>query len=240
VRLPADPQWQKLFDFVGYGRLDAPLWFLGMEESVNVLTDLEQSLAAREGFGTTQDLAEGQRVLGLPLDERRRLNLVWHFMAKLARCVVDLATDWDDTQLAAHYVRQRLGRRDGETLLGELLPLPKRGSSQWPPEYLRWYPSRVVYEEQVAPLRLARLQQLAAHHRPRLVVCYGKKHWKRWEQLWPGATWRHVPDAPKSQYTFVLDATQLAVRTPFLGNGQFADEDVGAIGRLYHQCFQSS
>ena len=56
-----DSELEHLLDFVGYGRLDAPVWFLGMEEAGGG----EDNLRARLKFGTVEDCAEAHRLLGI-------------------------------------------------------------------------------------------------------------------------------------------------------------------------------
>jgi hypothetical protein len=52
---------EHLLDFVGYGRLDAPVWFLGMEEAGGG----EQNIRTRLKFRTVEDCAEAHRTLGI-------------------------------------------------------------------------------------------------------------------------------------------------------------------------------
>jgi hypothetical protein len=172
-----------LINFVGYGHLAAPIWFLGMEEGFHAQQDEAHGLRARLAFPPTIGLAEGQRLLGLALDDpRRRLSQAWMFMARMVLAGSD-DTAYADAARVRAYVRTELGSPTGATLLTEILPLPRPRASGWPATYEQWYASTREYEEAVRPLRTEMLRCLLQQHRPAAVVAYGRRNWLHYKMV---------------------------------------------------------
>ena len=142
-----------LIDFLGYGRLDAPLWFLGIEEGVcaglNEHTDpaaLERNLRVRGAhFDRVMDLRTAMRHLGHPHGAEAS-TMVWQRPAQIAcallRRVVESDPAWPDLPRAGEAKRwagrwlgtreplhpvdlaAETGREAVRTFLGEVRPLP--------------------------------------------------------------------------------------------------------------------
>lgn len=171
--------WDRLLHFVGYGRLKAPWWFVGLEEGVRDQT-VENSLRAHAQFSNdVMDLGEAMRLSGFA---EVPTNPTWRFVASIAASLLG-TPDWDA------YRAHRMGRLDGETLLAEILPLPAPRSSVWPEIYKQKWQTRREYEREVRPERIRLLETLVREHKPALVVGYGKTNWDTYEQLTPGVEW---------------------------------------------------
>lgn len=85
-----------ILTFLGHGNLNAPLWFLGMEEGAHEqYCSLADSIEIRtQHFAASMGLQESHRLLRYPISDRKNLTSVWWFMAKTARGIVERADDW--------------------------------------------------------------------------------------------------------------------------------------------------
>ena len=115
--------------FCGYGNLAAPIWFLGIEESLGKRTDEPDVLPAaelrvRSRWQPVMDVRLAHEQLDDPYWERRDYSSVWRVMAQLTLAIALNIQDWRDAGLVHRYVIERLGHKGGETFLGELFPLP--------------------------------------------------------------------------------------------------------------------
>lgn len=90
------------------------------------------------------------------------------------------------------YQADRLGRRDGDTLLTELLPYPHSDSGQWLYSNISRFSTRESYTREMLPARLDHLRAVLSGGQAKLVVAYGKSHWDAFRELAPGAVWKSV------------------------------------------------
>lgn len=191
---------EQLLGFVGYGRLDAPTWFLGMEEGRS--EDAARRLQCQLQLGQVADLRQAHldvfqfmRFHGA----QPKIQATWGTMCKI---MLLLAGTEPTTDLVRHYQAHRLGRLDGETLLTELLPIASPNAGMWDyASLLPSFPDRRTYERLVLPRRVELLRGLIEQHRPRLLVCYGATHWDAYRRLFPGAVWKARPPFEVKQGT---------------------------------------
>lgn len=125
-----------ILNFIGYGSLSAPLWFLGVEESLGKRYKAEHwsyewELRLRSSWSPVMDMRTAHEMLRDPYWESVKLSYVWVLMAQLARGILHHASDWGDLDRANQYVVNDLGRSADRTLLGEALPLPKCFRRNW-------------------------------------------------------------------------------------------------------------
>ncbi|MFV2044652.1 MAG: hypothetical protein ACC700_15635, partial [Anaerolineales bacterium] len=130
-------QIRHLLEFIGYGRLKAPIWFIGMEESLGPRQGFigwtpEAELLIRSQWPPVMDVKEAHTQLKDHYWKRRKYSQVWKSTAQVARGLLENAEDWGDTTKAHEYVVEQLGRSFGQTLLGDAMPLPVAGMSHWP------------------------------------------------------------------------------------------------------------
>lgn len=108
----------RIAGFLGYGNVSARVWFVGIEEGLGKVEDLEAAtnLAARGTFEETMDLRQAHLRLtrhGRQIDMEMEAppTQVWRWMARIM-----LATekkDWRKDEFVEKYVRTRLGRERG-------------------------------------------------------------------------------------------------------------------------------
>ncbi len=175
-------------NFIGYGSIDAPIVFVGIEER---LSDFEQrlpSLGVRSAFDPVMDVVEAHAA-GLAHDPRLfdAANVIcqrtWRPMCDLMlrydirRCIPDgIARN--------QYQANHLGRHERNSLLIELLPYPHRSTRDWWYEDLRpECHDRAQYENLMIPLRIPLLSEQIALHPRQLIICYGASHWDSFRTL---------------------------------------------------------
>jgi hypothetical protein len=187
---------EHLLNFVGYGKLSAPVWFIGMEEAGGG----EENIRARLKFRTVEDCAEAHRTLGITHRHwgKRVIQRTWRGMCYI---MLRLENKPVDTESIRQYQAESLGRYGGQTLLVELMPIPKHNIGAWGyEELIPQFKSREDYYRQVKPRRLAYLQTLFREHRPRVVIGYGKNYWPEYQAIFPG-----VAFSERGQFLFGLN-----------------------------------
>lgn len=218
----------RLLNFIGYGNLDAPIWFLGMEEGTGGNTDpvvIETNIRTRaEHFQPIEDLVESHRHFDYDIPSQRKFTQVWLWMAKLVRNL-EGESDWQDTEKAKHYVRNNLGRRLGTTLLTELLPLPAPSISYWP--YDQLWKTRKDYVITILPQRQTLLRNLINERRPRVVFAYGSQYHDHYRQVFERAQWRLL--STKKHIEMGKTETTMAILIPFFGNGGLSHDDAAIV-----------
>jgi hypothetical protein len=174
--------------FVGFGALEADLWFVGMEQGGGQdLHELARRLEAWQSLGSSE-VADLRAYCEL-LDERR-----WHgaqakiqpTLGKMARVVLAARGENPSPAAVRDYQSQHLGRAGGETLVAELFPLPSQTLGHWiygecsALPYLR---TRQAYLTEVGPKREALLRECIDLYAPRAVVFLGWSYMADWQRL---------------------------------------------------------
>ena len=223
-RLTAE-ELNRLLNFVGYGRAEADVWFLGMEEAGGG----EDNLRARLQFEPIEDLARAHRILGITKHHtgRRVIQRTWRGMCYI---MLKLEGQPTGTEHIRQYQAERLGRFQGNTLLCELMPIPKPKMKVWGYKGLiPQFHSAAEYYEVVKPQRISLLRQMLQKHRPKVVVGYGKTHWNAYQALFPGLEF-------ESKEGFLVGGSQeqLAVMTPHLTARQMNGR-LDAVVSLIHR-----
>ena len=165
-------QLDHLLKFVGYGRLDADIWFLVMEETGGS----EENLRARLKFEQIEDLAKAHQLHGITKDQNS-----WR-----GTCEIMLRLDdkTPDDGMIQEYQSERLGQPHGATLLCALMPIPKSGSADWGyTTLLPQYETRQACYEALKPDRLDLFRQLVEEYHPKIVIGCGKEYWDDYQEL---------------------------------------------------------
>lgn len=148
--------------FIGYGRVDAGLWLLGMEEHCLDDADAARRLSLLPSFPLTIGVDAAHRCYGF--DALPRGVAVWDVARELAvACGLNAAN---------------IGELDGDVLLAELLPLPRHTNDdhKWPPAYLPLFADYPCYARALLTSRAARYARLIIEHVPRVVVVHGARY----------------------------------------------------------------
>lgn len=170
--------------FFGYGNLQAPFWFIGMEEGgLRHLDEFERRVEVWVELGRTPlvDLFEFSRELGPTpwFEPNAPLQRTWRALIRAVLIATDANTSMDAQRW---YQANRLGRSDGETALLELMPFPSATTREWPYANLgiESCATRDNYGRAMSEPRLASIINLVQTHQPRAVVCYGNANfWQK-------------------------------------------------------------
>jgi hypothetical protein len=211
-----DSELDHLLNFIGYGTLDADVWFLGMEEAGGG----EANIHTRLNFRPVEDNAEAHKMLGATHLHwgRREIQRTWRGM-----CYIMLRLEGHEPtrENIRTYQAEKLGRFGGNTLLTELMPIPKPKVKRWDyEELIPQFASREEYYRVVKPKRIEYLRALLKENGPKVVVCYGKAFWSDFRELFEGS----VFEQDGQFQTAVLDNTLVVLAGHFAArsmNGRF-------------------
>lgn len=228
---------------IGYGNPSAPLWFVGAEEGLGgKMNEHEQAanLTARATWAPIMDMAEAHAMLReggnyiVDLINRTGATGPWRCMARIARAF-EGKNDFADRDLAAQYVRQRLGRKGGDTFLTEISAFPAAVSQQ--PVELRNFADRQLIRE-VVEARQAEQMRLLRESSPKAIICYGTSLYKEFEshfglKWYPLRTfqWRSKKSGSLRETTVYQSTlrgeaqnSSTAFLLPFFGNGALSPD----------------
>ena len=157
--------------FFGFGRWEARVWFIGIEEAGGRTEDeLHRRLQVWDDLGR-HDLEHA------PNFYPRCGNYDWHgpdaepqaTWKQLIRLLLVARGEPDSHEAITNYQREKLGSISGETCIAELLPLPCPSTSVWP--YCEWseFPwlaGRQDYFAEVRNHRTRYLRERLKEHHP--------------------------------------------------------------------------
>jgi len=168
-----------LSKFIGYGNLNADVWFIGMEEAGGG----EENIRTRLTFKKVEDCFKAHEKLGINKHhlDRKIIQPTW---AQMCRLMLGLENKPFTTTNVRQYQSEQLGRNGGNTLLCELMPIPKPNITSWGYEnFIPHFQTVREYYQQVKPLRIKYFKKLLSHRNPKIVICYGKKYWKDYKNI---------------------------------------------------------
>lgn len=198
---------------IGYGNLKAGYWFLGAEEGFSNSGQNVLSLWLREA--AVEDLYEAHQRRGQmdhldSVDGQRQST--WAFCIRL---LLALQGKEHGDGPVLDYQRRRWGRRDGETLLAELLPLPNPNRQAWMYSahsgIAGYLANRALFEAQWLGPRTDLLRSMILVHRPAVFVAYTKGCWKSYEGIFDGARWQTIDAGAGEAQVAVWNGIRLAM-----------------------------
>lgn len=216
---------RNIVGFLGYGNLAAKLWFVGLEEGLSAMSDSDvaHNLKARGRWESTMDLKQAHLSLiehGSPydLDRRTAFTPVWTWIARFSRALLG-AVDWQDFNQAKRYVREQLGRSDGQIFMTYAAPVPEKKL-----EDRRWTEgvrqSGIPFET-ACQQRNAMLRKYFTANEPKTVICHGKAATGTFKSTFPVKQWTNPPHLPSVSIGTAENGTCCLI-TPFFGNGQMS------------------
>ncbi len=165
-----DSQISRLLEFVGYGSLSAPVWFIGLEEA----GEGEDRLLVRTTFDRIMDILKAHEQLELidNFGEDAVQQRTWWNMCQVMLLLSGIPDPSSQDRLT--YQTQRLGRREGETLLIEAMSVPNTSLNKWDyPNLLPNYANRKDFRNRYLPQRLGLILGLVSAQQPLVVITYG-------------------------------------------------------------------
>lgn len=123
--------WERIENFIGFGRPGAPVVFLGMEEGLRRDADLLADIQARSTYKPYMDLGEAQTQLDGPGAYFGPTPITQNTWRPMCHLMLRRAGNRHPTlEQRRRYQADLLGRRNGDSLLTELLPYPHSDSEQ--------------------------------------------------------------------------------------------------------------
>ena len=168
-RLRAAESW------FGYGRWDAPYWFIGMEQGGSDDGPEKDSYAAwaRLGGGELLDCAKHHREFNFNRwhgdgNIKPELQQTWRPLIKLLLGYLGLPADREDARV---YQREHWGAADGETAVLEISCMRAK--------VLGTHADRMLFR----PQRISTLRSRLNKNRPVFAVCYGLGYQETYEEI---------------------------------------------------------
>lgn len=175
--------------FAGYGNWHGSIWFVGLEEgSLGTVDEVDARLRAWNvrGKQPLEDLVDFHHHFGEGrwFGSGAKLQPTWKKLIRFYLLVTGRPTDNDTIRRVQ---RTAFARKDGDTCLLELLPLPSKSTKHWiygGASQLSALRSREHYASTVLPTRIEYLQSKISAHCPKQVVFYSSDAhtrviWKR-------------------------------------------------------------
>ena len=125
-----------------------------------------------------------------------------------------------DRESIRHFQADQLGRFHGNTLLCELMPIPKPAIGTWGyHELIPQYKSRQEYYRSVKPKRIALFQSLFSEHNPKVVICYGKAYWEDYRSIFSNMQFskKEIFEVANNQSSSIILTPHFTSRT-MIGN----------------------
>jgi hypothetical protein len=174
-----------MLGFYGYGNWSAKYWFVGMEEGGGSTIDEAASrIEAWDRSTELADLYEFHRAIGNTshFEGRAPIQRTWGRLIATALAAEQRPADRETVR---DYQRTKLGRRDGDTALIELFPLPSPSTKHWIYEecHIIEIASRQAYRTFLANTRVSTIRDRIRRHRPQAVVLYGNSYRAYWETI---------------------------------------------------------
>lgn len=225
--VPADWLQDFMIEFLGYGNLGAPIWFIGMEEGGgNSLEEIQARLTAwnQRGRRHVEDLHDFCQATGHPAllpyaTTAAPYNPTWCGLIKHLHehLGIPLAS-------AVEYQRTSWLTKGEDNCLLNLMPLPSPNVDTW--HYNEWsdlpeLQSRQTYLNTMVPKRIARLRRVITNFKPKTVICVGTSYRHYWEQLIQGiSTTKLVITHPAARHRNSYSSTRIVDRAsaPVISN----------------------
>jgi len=177
-----------IITFYGSGNYSGDYWFVGMEEGGG--KDLDQvstRINTWQRLGETElvDIYDFHLRINYPeyFTNPVKLQRTWMQEARIVLAAKGLPCKTEDVR---KYQRDVIGRKDKETCLLELLPLPSPSTSVWHYNERTALPilkNRQRYEDHCLPWRIEHIRSKILEHQPKLVVFCGSSYLQHWKAI---------------------------------------------------------
>jgi len=174
--------------FYGSGNYSGDYWFVGMEEGGgNDLVQVTNRIYAWLDLGGSElvDIFDFHIRINYPEYFTNPVKLQRTWMQQ-ARIILSSKGFSATTPAVKTYQRDIIGRKDSETCLLELLPLPSPSTSVW--NYDQWsklpfLENRKVYRDYCIPWRCEHIRSQVSIHKPKFVIFFGLSYFQYWQDV---------------------------------------------------------
>ncbi|WP_066376885.1 hypothetical protein [Anabaena sp. CA = ATCC 33047] len=179
---------ERIEKFYGYGNYQGKCWFIGMEEAGGDCRDINLRIKIWEDRGKKEidDVAEYHIDMGWAAGFKpgAAIQPTWKGLIRI------LLSAEGRENITVEDVRKyqisELGRKDKDTCLLELLPLPSPSLNDWiygKHSKLPFLSDRQTYENYCLEKRIKDISQKIIKHQPKVVVFYGKLYEYSWRKI---------------------------------------------------------
>lgn len=205
--------------FLGYGNIETPIWFIGMEPGApREIAKVEEffKVWVNRGKPAVDDLRDShlqirdkhyQDLFSLKVKYQRTwgglIKLLFNYYGKPEYTTDEVKSFQSD----------KLGRFDSDHCLLELLPIPSpdNTSKSWEAFYGEYIGTRQHYEEETLKHRVSKFGNLIQEYKPSVIVFYGKKYIKAWQIITGGKFMEKATSSGKTVLYKVVEGTVFVV-----------------------------
>jgi hypothetical protein len=218
-----------LYNWLGYGDINAPVWFIGMEEGGAEIwrqetRTLEESLQLRSKYDLAMDFLEvWENRYGINFGLFHGIS-AWHYIAAF---LLSLRGVQPESNKIRHFLfgAKELGSLESDHFLCEFLPLPRRSHNSME-GYESVWKSVERYRKEVIPQRFELITTtLKVNSGVKLLVSYDKTFTAYALSYYPYKIvkeWKDTRGKLFHLYSLELDKNKriYLLSTPFFGQGQ--------------------
>jgi hypothetical protein len=166
----------------GYGRWDAPYWFIGPEQGIALSEDIEYRVDAWHALNKSElsDCREFHELIKEQRWHRQKpqLQKTWKQLILLLMVFKNKSTDNESRRL---YQRDHWGMQNGETCVIELSGLPAHSYTKSKHQRVKLFPQGEF--EKILERRINLIRERILENKPCLVVMYGLSEKKHFEKI---------------------------------------------------------
>jgi len=232
---------EKLEGFIGYGRKDADVIFLGLEEAGGGFDNLKIRVGIHNYVYLDckrfhlDDLQYDKLHSDNP-DIKVKFQPVWRYMSYLMlRLENRISKDnpKGNSHLLRDYQNNCLGSKSdkGKTLLTEIYPIPCSSLKFWGgnkekyEDIIPQYSGKSDYKQKVISKIIILFKEIIDSEifKAKAIICYGKSHWEEFRSFFEefGVKFQATELSKLSEHGVLNGRTKIFL-IPFLGNGQMS------------------
>lgn len=222
-----------LYNWLGYGNLNGPIWFMGMEEGGAEIwrqrtKTMTESLSIRGSFSLSMDFQHvWENLYNIPLETFKGPN-VWRYMAAFLLSLEDIEPSSENIREFV-FEKKKLGKLDGNHFLCEFLPLPRQSNNSID-EYKEIWNTNSEYINELAPKRFELIKNVLTEcNNVKLLVSYDKKFTdsiiNNFESI-NVLSWENPQNKSYELKKLNISDNRILylLKTPFFGQGQISYE----------------
>ena len=169
--------------FYGYGNYQGDYWFIGLEESGGDFANVNKRINtwSKRGEQEIEDVAEYHIAMA---EWSTNVHPTWKGLIRIILTTKGYKNI--NTKHILDYQVNSLGRKNKETCLLELFPLPSPSTRHWfyqQHSQLPFLSDRDTYRDYCVEKRINHLSQKIIEHQPKIVVFYGMGYEYYWKKI---------------------------------------------------------
>jgi len=179
---------ERIKNFWGYGNLNSPYWFIGMEEGCSDDLSLLQARFQETAGQNTCDIYEDMQMEPSHtawFEDGAQIQSTYRRLIEMM-IYAETNTFPDKEEIRAFQI-DKLGRKNSNNALLELMPLPSKSVAKkdwlYTESGIDGLSSRKNYLEKYKSERVDALRKLIQKHKPKYVICYSLSYQEDWQQL---------------------------------------------------------